>query len=284
MVAWVVIDRQHLPRAARGPRQARKPCRLLASFPVLIPISHSSSPILLPTDRCPLTCPDRVGVTAHYCFKSFRCNTYRPPRKCCKQKTYALAKPFRCNTYKKQGGGVPVMVNQISDEEICPKEHRDEGPVFSLHRASRLQPLMRRRGARTDTENIGDRPGERIGVVFLERSLVAAEHLQLDCASMHVNLCFRPAFQVLSRHEPNACRQQFPIQVVHRERRPGENEQDPARIVLTQSGLAPFSQLLAPLVGARVFYQPQILHRGIVVLLDGFQGDSGSIQIKNAKA
>ena len=106
MVAWVVIDRQHLPRAARGPRQARKPCRLLASFPVLIPISHSSSPILLPTDRCPLTCPDRLGATAHSCFKSFRCNTYRPPRKCCKQKTYGHAKPFRCNTYKKHEVGV----------------------------------------------------------------------------------------------------------------------------------------------------------------------------------
>ena len=40
---------------------------------------------------------------AHYCFKSFSCNTYGSPRKCCKQKTYGQAKPFRCNTYKKQG-------------------------------------------------------------------------------------------------------------------------------------------------------------------------------------
>jgi hypothetical protein len=42
------------------------------------------------------------------CFlllKSFSCNTYESPRKCCKQKTYGLAKPFRCNTYKKHGGG-----------------------------------------------------------------------------------------------------------------------------------------------------------------------------------
>src|SRR5260370_19713346 len=36
--------------------------------------------------------------------KSFRCNTYGSPRKCCKQKGYVLAKPFRCNTYKKPGG------------------------------------------------------------------------------------------------------------------------------------------------------------------------------------
>ncbi len=35
--------------------------------------------------------------------KSFRCNTYGPPRKCCKQKTYGEAKSCRCNTYRKQG-------------------------------------------------------------------------------------------------------------------------------------------------------------------------------------
>src|SRR5882724_2219269 len=35
--------------------------------------------------------------------KSFSCNTYGSPRKCCKQKTYSSRKPFRCNTYKKQG-------------------------------------------------------------------------------------------------------------------------------------------------------------------------------------
>ena len=60
-------------------------------------ISHSLSPLLFPTDHRPLT-------TARYCFKSFSCNTYGSPRKCCKQKTYSKTKPFRCNTYKKQGG------------------------------------------------------------------------------------------------------------------------------------------------------------------------------------
>src|ERR1700682_479974 len=38
-------------------------------------------------------------------YKSFSCNTYGPPRKCCKQKTYGLAKSFRCNIYKIPGGG-----------------------------------------------------------------------------------------------------------------------------------------------------------------------------------
>src|SRR6266852_4542057 len=186
--------------------------------------------------------------------------------------------------FRKKWGGGGKLLTRNPKKGLCPNERREEGSAFSLHSNSSPQPLMRRRGARTDTENIGDRPGERIGVVFLERSLVAAEHLQLDCASMHVNLCFRPAFQMLSRHEPNACPQQFSVQIMHRERRPGKDEQDPARLVLTQSGLAPLFLLLAPLIGARTFDQPQILHRGIVVLLDGFQGDSGSIQIKNAKA
>ncbi len=45
---------------------------------------------------------------APYLPKSFSCNTYGSPRKCCKQKTYGLAKPFSCNTYKKPGvGGSP---------------------------------------------------------------------------------------------------------------------------------------------------------------------------------
>src|SRR5580700_5640685 len=34
--------------------------------------------------------------------KSFSCNTYETPRKCCKQKTYSKTNSFRCNTYKKQ--------------------------------------------------------------------------------------------------------------------------------------------------------------------------------------
>ena len=39
-----------------------------------------------------------------FAHKSFSCNTYEYPRKCCKQKTYSMGKPFRCSTYKKQGG------------------------------------------------------------------------------------------------------------------------------------------------------------------------------------
>ena len=41
--------------------------------------------------------------------KSFRCNTYELPRKCCKQKTYGGTKSFRCNTYKNTGEGSPTL-------------------------------------------------------------------------------------------------------------------------------------------------------------------------------
>src|SRR6266852_1834430 len=73
--------------------------RPLASSLGLAPISHSQSPILLPTDHCPLT-------TSNYWVKPFSCNTYASLRKCCKQKTYGQAKSFTCNTYKKPGVGV----------------------------------------------------------------------------------------------------------------------------------------------------------------------------------
>src|SRR6266403_4702693 len=58
--------------------------------------------------------------------KSFSCNTYGSPRKCCKQRAYTISKSFRCNTYKKQGG---VMVKQLPPVKIA---------VLSFH------PLMNR--------------------------------------------------------------------------------------------------------------------------------------------
>jgi hypothetical protein len=94
--------RSKIPTLSEG--VAQHPRRLLVSFLGLARtyieqtrgISHSPSPLLLTTDDCP-------PVSDYYWIKSFRCNTYRSPRKCCKQKTYGLTKPFRCNTYKKHG-------------------------------------------------------------------------------------------------------------------------------------------------------------------------------------
>src|SRR5882724_3396773 len=45
----------------------------------------------------------RLGDVSHP-YKFFACNTYEPPRKCCKQKAYSSSKPFRCNTYKNHKG------------------------------------------------------------------------------------------------------------------------------------------------------------------------------------
>src|SRR6266566_3265288 len=64
---------------------------------------------------CPIAAQD-VQATPHSYSKSFSCNTYRSPRKCCKQKTYALAKPFSCNTYKKHREGLGQPHNPLPDE------------------------------------------------------------------------------------------------------------------------------------------------------------------------
>src|ERR1700694_940104 len=56
-------------------------------------------------NSCPRLCPSALPTmcTILVQYKSFRCNTYVPPRMCCKQKTCAILKSFRCNIYKKQG-------------------------------------------------------------------------------------------------------------------------------------------------------------------------------------
>ncbi len=58
----------------------------------------------------------------------FRMNTSKSVSK---QRTLSI---FRMNTYEKQGRGWPVIVNQESDKDSCPEEHRDEGPLFPRSR------------------------------------------------------------------------------------------------------------------------------------------------------
>src|SRR6266446_710760 len=60
--------------------------------------------------------------------KSFSCNTYEPPRKCCKQKAYDRAKSFSCNTYKKQGGHILQpksfsLASPFPDVSTCRRSH-----------------------------------------------------------------------------------------------------------------------------------------------------------------
>src|SRR6266852_5338903 len=84
----------------RGPSNSFKPLRLRALFARRIFPSHSVT--FSPTQRP---------------RKSFSCNTYGSPRKCCKQKTYGRAKPFRCNTYKKQGEGVLLLLTRSVNQK-----------------------------------------------------------------------------------------------------------------------------------------------------------------------
>ena len=65
----------------------------------------------------------RPMLTAHTCLKSFTCNTYARPRKCCRQWTYDQAKPFGCNTYKKRGGrGTPTFNGEPSKRSNGPSQ------------------------------------------------------------------------------------------------------------------------------------------------------------------
>ncbi len=95
------------------------PDLVLPLIPVLLFAGHFSLVIEAPV-QCWSGDPDRVG-TAHYCFKSFSCNTYGLPCKCCKQKTYGLAKPFRCSTYRKHGGRGWLLLTRDPKKDFYPE-------------------------------------------------------------------------------------------------------------------------------------------------------------------
>jgi hypothetical protein len=73
-----------------------------------LPSTNLTAPVVPSFRSAHVARPDAVSGPPH-CSKSFNCNTYGSPRKCCKQKTYAPAKSFRCNTYKKHGGPLPTF-------------------------------------------------------------------------------------------------------------------------------------------------------------------------------
>ena len=65
--------------------------------------------------------PQHCRGHCHSCLKSFRCNTYVSPRKCCKQKTYGLTKSFKCNTYKKPGGPTTFRFSDVQLRSLHPR-------------------------------------------------------------------------------------------------------------------------------------------------------------------
>ena len=107
----VIIDRLSLYYNALA-----RSARFTPAFPAM-PVRHvvltnrfkscTSVPAFLRNGAC-VPCNES---TPRYCFKSFSCNTYESPRKCCKQKTYGPTKSFSCNTYKKHGGQVVSTSN-----------------------------------------------------------------------------------------------------------------------------------------------------------------------------
>src|SRR5882724_8001597 len=78
------------PELRREPRRTRLETASPARFesPCLLPPSYSW----------------RLESSKFHACNLFRCNTYEPPRKCGKQRTYRKPKSFRCNTYKKHRG------------------------------------------------------------------------------------------------------------------------------------------------------------------------------------
>src|SRR5712691_951167 len=70
----------HLPPIAFLAEPSNLQMRFL--YPGRIFRTFQRSNALLPTKHYSLTYPDPVGVSAHYCYKSFSCNTYESPPKC----------------------------------------------------------------------------------------------------------------------------------------------------------------------------------------------------------
>ncbi len=140
---------------------AQHSCQPLAPFFAPIPtcperargILHSLSPVLLTTQHCPLPYPAPVRVTAHYCFKSFTCNTYELPRKCCKQRTYTRPKSFKCNTYKKPVGAPPTL------------------PPLRGKRSSSSSSVFVNGACQACPERLGDRAGALIPLLSLNLQL-----------------------------------------------------------------------------------------------------------------
>src|ERR1700731_2577187 len=93
-----------------GDPRANSSCQSYASV-----VHYPSGPSLgpFPAPPPPLSRTEKIARNCSNFVqcKSFRCNTHGSLCKCCKQKTYGVAKFFRCNTYKKhRGWGHPVWL------------------------------------------------------------------------------------------------------------------------------------------------------------------------------
>src|SRR5882762_7201311 len=90
MLAWVVIYRRHLQHSTPIPSSLR-------TLRLCVQISR----------------PDPARVTAHYCFKSFRRNTYGSPASVANKRLPARLSPLDA-TLTKNGGGASFKPNTFS--------------------------------------------------------------------------------------------------------------------------------------------------------------------------
>src|SRR6267143_1595598 len=96
MLAWVVIYRRHLQHSTPIPSSLR-------TLRLCVQLSR----------------PDPARVTAHYCFKSFRRNTYGSPASVANKRLTARLSPLDA-TLTKTAGCVPTI--PILELDLCARQ------------------------------------------------------------------------------------------------------------------------------------------------------------------
>src|SRR5438309_5060725 len=120
MLSFRVILAPHPRRFVSPPprdlcgRRLPRPCRGVAVYPEA-PRRASDCSILFHFPNSQFSTFNVQPSPFAASSKFFICNTYAPPRKCCKQKTYTNSTPFRCNIYTKNRGRGRLMLNRKHD-------------------------------------------------------------------------------------------------------------------------------------------------------------------------
>jgi len=137
MLSFPVFAKLHLRRYVSRDlcgRRLLRPCRGVGVYPEP-PRRASDCPILFHFPNSQLSTFNFQPPPFPTSRKSFICNIYAPPRKCCKQKTYSKAKPFRCNIYTKPGGGGKRPMTPLHPE----LGGNDCGAAQRLSRSAKIQ-------------------------------------------------------------------------------------------------------------------------------------------------
>ena len=133
-----MIDRRHLWQSPQS--------HFIRTLPLQgSPLNFQLLTFNLPLFSVPTFQPSNLPASKP--SKSFSCNTYGSPRKCCKQKTYGQVKPFRCNTYKKHGDGVGSHQNfQLSTQPSSSPKSLPYNPFADPHPLSLYPAIFYKKG------------------------------------------------------------------------------------------------------------------------------------------